>query len=59
MPDDLEGAKPSVVAELVAYFTKPEAYFVTGGFITLLHQFVVADIQPGQTVNVDGGLIFD
>lgn len=32
MPDDLEGAKPSVVAELVAYFTKPEAYFVTGRF---------------------------
>ncbi|KAJ3487495.1 hypothetical protein NLI96_g3496 [Meripilus lineatus] len=42
MPDDLEGAKPSVVAELVAYFTKPEAYFVTG-----------------QTINVDGGLMFD
>lgn len=30
MPPDLEGAKPDVIAELVAYLIKPQAYFMTG-----------------------------
>jgi len=35
IPADLEGAKPSVVAELVAYLIKPEAYFVNGQTISI------------------------
>jgi len=30
MPPELEGAKPDVIAELVAYLIKPQAYFMTG-----------------------------
>ncbi len=33
MPEDIEGAQPSIVAGLVSYITKPEAYFVTGAFV--------------------------
>lgn len=35
MPADLEGAKPNVIAELVAYLIKPEAYFVNGQTINI------------------------
>ena len=30
MPPELEGAKPGVIAELIAYMIKPEAYYMTG-----------------------------
>lgn len=30
MDPNYQGAQPSVVAELVAYIVKPEAYFMTG-----------------------------
>lgn len=30
MPPELEIAKPDIIAELVAYLIKPQAYFMTG-----------------------------
>ncbi|KAH8102263.1 hypothetical protein BXZ70DRAFT_890605 [Cristinia sonorae] len=35
MPAESDGAKPEVVAELVAYLIKPQAYFMTGAFSLL------------------------
>jgi len=35
MPDGVGGAEPNVIAELVAYLIKPEAFFVTGQTINV------------------------
>ncbi|KAI0074976.1 NAD-P-binding protein [Panus rudis PR-1116 ss-1] len=35
MPPELEGAHPKVIGELISYFIKPEAHFVTGQTISI------------------------
>lgn len=46
MPEDLEGAQPQIVAELVAYLIKPEAYFVTGESCLLItHHTIVKRVS--------------
>ena len=60
MDPNYQGAQPSVIAELVAYIVKPEAYFMSGKYVVSLRKMMHANVLfSGQAINMDGGLIFD
>lgn len=54
---------PEVVASLVSYLAKPEAYFITGkksnSRDACEDTYLPQSLQRGQTITVDGGIVFD
>lgn len=62
LPPELEGAKPDVIAELVGYLVKPQAYFMTGispFCLVKVERFSQVTLLTGQTLIIDGGMFFD
>lgn len=59
---DVKIGEPADVAGLISYLVKPESHFITG---KLSIAFSNWDIEltslprKGQTISIDGGLVFD
>ena len=62
IPPSIPLGTPEIVASIVSYLVKPEAFFVTGMSIladSLLNTYLplCMSASPGQTMSIDGGLI--
>lgn len=58
---DVKIGDPADIAGLVSYLVKPESHFITGA---LIFDFRTVDpmsskLRAGQTITIDGGLLFD